>query len=71
VLNHLRHIANKDMSMREGMTRTCLAQAASSQTLGTILTALHTGSLMEACFATRWLSFCLGDCRNFDAAGNG
>ena len=116
VLNHLRHIANKDMSMRlalllnlssrylsergyenhqqlnllprcfpypnfmlwtffnfcrEGMTWICLPQAASSQTLGTILTALRTGSLMEACFATRWLSFCLGDCRNFDAAGNG
>jgi hypothetical protein len=60
---------------REGMTRICLAQAASSQTLGTILTALRNGSLLEACSATRrWTFFFLPRwqlCRNFEAAGNG
>jgi hypothetical protein len=38
---------------RAGMTQIFPVLAASSQTFGTILIALRTGSQMEACFATR------------------
>lgn len=41
------------------MTPTCRAQAASSQTHATILTALLSGWLMEACFATSAEEFVL------------
>lgn len=57
---------------REGMTWIFPVQAARSQTFGTILTGLRTGSRMEACFGKRpWTFVLLDNSVESVTAGNG
>ncbi|AQL09239.1 Phosphoinositide phosphatase SAC2 [Zea mays] len=63
---------DEEVFEREGMTWIFPVQAARSQTFGTILTGLRTGSRMEACFGKRpWTFVLLDNSVESVTAGNG